>query len=288
MYTSAIVTVQHYFDKKRSLATGIAVSGSGVGTMTFGVLTGRLLDHYHWTTTVMIEGAINLVIGLVCAAIFRQIPQTEDKDTDETKPIIKRHNACYESIEDTSCEGPCPQLGDSNSNLATSPSRYPDEISPVKVRSDKQYDHKSMESSGTMDVAGQCCCCMCWGSGCEGTFRLSLLKNPVQVMFCLAIVCFSFGYHVPYTFTPERAASYNIESSKCSLLVSIMALTNVVSRIVFGCLGDHIGTLRYWILGMAFLLCGVLNTLICLFTTFPLLVIYCVCFGVCTGRLETQ
>ena len=50
MYVTSMVAVQHYFDKKRAMATGLAVSGSGVGTLVFGFLTQTLLDSFGVST----------------------------------------------------------------------------------------------------------------------------------------------------------------------------------------------------------------------------------------------
>ena len=55
MYVTSMVTVQHYFESKRAMATGIAVSGSGVGTLVFGFLTQYLLDHFGWRNCLRIE-----------------------------------------------------------------------------------------------------------------------------------------------------------------------------------------------------------------------------------------
>ena len=39
MYVTSMVAVQHYFSTKRAMATGIAVAGSGVGTLFFGLVS---------------------------------------------------------------------------------------------------------------------------------------------------------------------------------------------------------------------------------------------------------
>lgn len=47
IYLPAVVAVGYYFETKRSLATGIAVCGSGFGTFTFAPLANFLLDYFH-------------------------------------------------------------------------------------------------------------------------------------------------------------------------------------------------------------------------------------------------
>jgi hypothetical protein len=43
-----VVSVGYYFEKKRSLATGISVCGSGVGTFLFAPLATYLIEEYGW------------------------------------------------------------------------------------------------------------------------------------------------------------------------------------------------------------------------------------------------
>ena len=44
VYLPSIVSVGYYFEKKRALATGIAVCGSGIGTFIFAPLSEYLLQ----------------------------------------------------------------------------------------------------------------------------------------------------------------------------------------------------------------------------------------------------
>jgi predicted MFS family arabinose efflux permease len=81
MYLPAIVIVGFYFDKKRALATGLAVCGSGIGTMLFAPLGRLLLDTYGWKGSYMIISAI-ILNGVACGAIFRPL---EAKKTSKKK-----------------------------------------------------------------------------------------------------------------------------------------------------------------------------------------------------------
>uniref|UniRef100_A0A8W8IN66 Monocarboxylate transporter 13 n=1 Tax=Magallana gigas TaxID=29159 RepID=A0A8W8IN66_MAGGI len=72
MYLPAIVSVSHYFDKKRSLAIGIAVSGSGIGTFIFAPVSKLLVDEYTWKGAVLIEAGI-ILNCILCGALFRPL-----------------------------------------------------------------------------------------------------------------------------------------------------------------------------------------------------------------------
>jgi predicted MFS family arabinose efflux permease len=63
-----------YFEKLRSLATGIAVCGSGLGTFIFAPLTEWLITYYGW------RGAMLIIAGVVfnCTifgALFRPLQE---------------------------------------------------------------------------------------------------------------------------------------------------------------------------------------------------------------------
>ena len=48
MYLPCIVMVGFYFDKKRALATGIAVCGAGIGTFVLAPIVNFLVSEYSW------------------------------------------------------------------------------------------------------------------------------------------------------------------------------------------------------------------------------------------------
>lgn len=61
----AVIIVAFYFEKKRAFATGLAVSGSGIGTFVFAPLIELLLEEYTWRGTMLIMSGLMLNI-VVC------------------------------------------------------------------------------------------------------------------------------------------------------------------------------------------------------------------------------
>lgn len=53
-YVTAVVSVAFWFDKKRTLATGIGASGTGIGTFVYAPLTQFLIEYYGWRGTILI------------------------------------------------------------------------------------------------------------------------------------------------------------------------------------------------------------------------------------------
>ena len=236
MYVTSMVAVQHWFDRKRAMATGLAVSGSGVGTLVFGFLTQFLLDSFDWQWTLRIEALI-MLIGVICGILFRPLPQNGDISDDST------------------------HLTDS-------------EKQEHEIKNGPRWHHDEEEKTG--------CCGNC-GSILKETFDFSLFKNPVFALYCFVIVMFCFGYHVPYTYTPERAQQFGVDAQSASFLVSVMGISNVCARLIFGWVGDKSPNIRFYLAGIVLTLGGVISILIFLFTTYPLMVLYAILFGAFTG-----
>ena len=72
VYVASIIIVAYYFQTKRSFATGIAVSGSGIGTFLFAPFTQWLMDKYGgWRGACIILSGIFLNL-ILCGLMFRE------------------------------------------------------------------------------------------------------------------------------------------------------------------------------------------------------------------------
>lgn len=72
MYLPAIVMVGYYFDKKRALATGIAVCGSGIGTFLFAPVSSYLLQFFGWRGAMWITSSL-VLHGVIFGAFYRPL-----------------------------------------------------------------------------------------------------------------------------------------------------------------------------------------------------------------------
>ncbi|KMQ96501.1 monocarboxylate transporter 3-like isoform x2 protein [Lasius niger] len=86
IYLPAVVCVGYYFETKRSLATGIAVCGSGFGTFAFAPLATLLLETYSW------KGANLILAGLIlnCAVFGAMMRPLEYPKASSVKPLLQR------------------------------------------------------------------------------------------------------------------------------------------------------------------------------------------------------
>lgn len=90
MYLPAIVMVGYYFEKKRALATGIAVCGSGIGNFVFAPLCEFLLKKYSWQGAMWIISGM-VLNGIVFSTFFRPLSETCAKKKNNNS---KMENEC--------------------------------------------------------------------------------------------------------------------------------------------------------------------------------------------------
>ncbi|ENN77329.1 hypothetical protein YQE_06155, partial [Dendroctonus ponderosae] len=92
IYLPAIVSVTMYFEKKRSLATGIAVCGSGFGTFIFAPIISRLLSEFGWRGSILIIAGIVLECTLF-GALFRPLENDTTAPKKEDHLLVKACDA---------------------------------------------------------------------------------------------------------------------------------------------------------------------------------------------------
>ncbi|CAB4064602.1 Monocarboxylate transporter 12,Monocarboxylate transporter 12-B [Lepeophtheirus salmonis] len=99
-YVAAIVIVTIYFDDKRSLATGISVCGSGVGTFIFAPLTQFLVTEYRWRGASILLGGCCLQM-VVCGLLFKDLHWSTSRSQRVTNGSLpRRHLPTFLSSED--------------------------------------------------------------------------------------------------------------------------------------------------------------------------------------------
>ena len=73
MWSTSIVAVGRYFTTKMPTATGIAVAGSGVGTLVFSSISAHLIQKIGWRATLQVFAAFTGVSNVAAALLFLPI-----------------------------------------------------------------------------------------------------------------------------------------------------------------------------------------------------------------------
>ncbi|MEP6884635.1 MAG: MFS transporter [Gammaproteobacteria bacterium] len=74
-YVPAVAVVQRWFVKRRGFASGLAVSGIGVGTLVMPPLASHLVDALGWRHAYVVLGVLAAVIGVGMAALIENDPR---------------------------------------------------------------------------------------------------------------------------------------------------------------------------------------------------------------------
>ncbi|XP_032818330.2 monocarboxylate transporter 13-like isoform X2 [Petromyzon marinus] len=90
VFSPSISTLSKYFDKRRSLALGIAFSGVGMSSFAFSPLFQMLVETYTWRGALMILAGLELNL-CVCGALLRPIRLRED-DLFQTENAAKHRS----------------------------------------------------------------------------------------------------------------------------------------------------------------------------------------------------
>lgn len=87
-YVPVVGAVQRWFVRQRGFASGLAVSGIGVGTLVVPPLAAWLIAHFGWRDTYLILGAFAAVVGAGLALLIENDPRDRGlaPDGDATNP----------------------------------------------------------------------------------------------------------------------------------------------------------------------------------------------------------
>lgn len=70
-YVPSVATVSGWFERRRGLALGIAVAGSGVGSILLAPLSSSLIARYEWRGAMRVLASISIIVLLAAASVLR-------------------------------------------------------------------------------------------------------------------------------------------------------------------------------------------------------------------------
>jgi MFS family permease len=86
-YLPTLVMVGQYFEKRRSLATGIATCGSNTGALSLAIVQEVILNKHGWRNVFRFNSGFALVV-IMCGVIFRPIIPVPTRE----RPMVARAN----------------------------------------------------------------------------------------------------------------------------------------------------------------------------------------------------
>lgn len=96
-YSPAIAMVGKYFSRRKALAYGIAMSGSGIGTFILAPVVQLLIEQFSWRGALLILGGFVLNL-CVCGALMRPITLKEDHTTPEQNHVCRTQKEDFKRV----------------------------------------------------------------------------------------------------------------------------------------------------------------------------------------------
>ncbi|XP_022820451.1 monocarboxylate transporter 12 [Spodoptera litura] len=263
IYLPAIVSVTVWFERYRSLATGIAVCGSGLGTFLFAPITSALIENYGWRGAMAIIGA--LILNCVpLGLIFKPVPEpprtpaSEPMLPKQPKSPLKRSQSTEHvlrangKVDDNDIARLTlsqPALNKPHEQKPP-PSRHgsgimqrPDVLYQGSMTSLARFRSTSPERTFT-SVTKEEPEVKCGWLPCSTEFKaalgemldVSLLVDPIFILFAVSNFLTSIGFYIPYVYTVPMSESLGVENPP--YLISIIGGSNLVGRIILGYISD--------------------------------------------------
>eukprot|EP00092_Neocalanus_flemingeri_P040553 GFUD01044159.1.p1 GENE.GFUD01044159.1~~GFUD01044159.1.p1 ORF type:complete len:530 (-),score=120.76 GFUD01044159.1:144-1733(-) len=247
MYVPAVTAVGYWFEKKRSLVTGISTCGSGFGTIVFAPVVTALEAGLGWQWCNRIVACFCLACTFL-GATMKRVPcknkDEEDSITEAKKqnenPIIK--NGAYVAKEEKDFIN-----GTASESLETDDSHL--------VKTETAVIPKE---NGYLTVLRNV------------PFLLVMLGNFPAVM----------GLYIPYMFLPGITQQRGMTEADSALLISLIGFFNTGGRILSGAVTDHPRVDALFVSTVALFLGAICPFLMTLCFDFWSYIIVCILFGV--------
>lgn len=229
MYIPSHVLSGLYFLKHRSLATGIATAGSGMGAGVFPIVMYHIIEYYGWRGSLFIVAGVNLHL-LIFAALLRPVPKNllrslaaaeEFQSLNETKsgPSIEMSESAINSADDPACTN-----GDAKHESSIDYEKEHTVMLPMRKKSSTIARlRKHFIAIFTMDF----------------------------IIFWLSNICWNAGGAIILIFFPKYAYSVGLSKQDASTAYTMVGAGSCVGCVLGGMLGNlrHINRIGLYMLG---------------------------------------
>uniref|UniRef100_A0A3Q3GJV3 Solute carrier family 16 member 4 n=1 Tax=Kryptolebias marmoratus TaxID=37003 RepID=A0A3Q3GJV3_KRYMA len=316
LYQSFSVVTALYFRKR--LATAYAIGRSGMGlTFALAPFTQLLLDQYAWQAMLILGGLmLNLVAsGMLLRPInvkppgsaIQKSPAVSIKSSAEKeypKSCLNGSSALSNGLSksdslppsplphrDTeSLRGQCIQGQALNPELTRlvlngvnghEPHHDSGQCKPTAPNSPAELNG-SMNGSTTVGFSSHASLPSEVTVNNTKVLDFSLLKNPFFCIYTWSLVFSQLAYFIPYFHLSARARTLGIDAMDASFIISV-AITETIAQLASGWVTDRNLFHKYHYHKAYLILCGLVNLLSPLATSYILLMVYAVFFAIFCG-----
>ncbi|XP_041955561.1 monocarboxylate transporter 5 isoform X1 [Alosa sapidissima] len=316
LYQASSVVTATYFRKR--LATAYSIGRSGMGlTFALAPFTQLLLDHYAWQGALLILGG--LMLNLVASGmLLRPInvrpsssPSPPTSSSPSSPSIQKGQHGVLNRQEKeplkNGVNGSTPvangiakaDSSPSTTWAASSPEiigKGQNDLTSVEVTQLVHNGVNGLESNCTMTgdpplerngASSLANASLHEKASCENqknkALDFSLLKNPFFCIYTWSLVFSQLAYFIPYFHLSARARNLGIDAMDASFIISLAGITETMAQLGSGWLADRNFLHKYHYHKAYLILCGVVNLLSPLATSYMHLMVYAVFFAIFCG-----
>ena len=314
-YVPSLIIVTYYFEKRRGLATGLAVVGSGLGAFTFPVFVECLTQIYGWRGMLLLLGAVAFHVvpsGLLYQP--RQSKERNEKQSSEEVLLLNNINQQYKTARsvcqlsqsrmvNTQSQSTSalydPRLASvSQHDCVTSLGSLGKTNVPINLSFLKKQQMSSCPELYSVEIGHSECVINSMESkerpiptNCLATlksellllvksmFNKSLAYNQPYLLFCTSSFILYLWIGIPYLYLVDKAIIMEIPVDAAVFLLSIIAIARTIGQVVMGYLGDQSKLNTVLLYAVVIAGAGLGTLLLPLCQTYNMLCVYSSVFG---------
>lgn len=262
MYLPAVVSVSFYFEKRRALTTGIVVCGTGVGCFLFAPLFEAVLSSNGWQYAMVVLAGMTLQ-GAVFGALLRPLKASPPKPK---KGVRSRQPSISDPPHHVSADPHLQSVREAKEEALRKEEEAEDQdVFPGNgEKKDLNNSHADVEKQGSMRLRSSSsimassmvsipvvihgsCVNISRGSIQQPENKKSflqstglyLLADPLFLIPIISNLVAMLGHYIPFFFIAQRSVlMLECTEAQAALLLSVVAVTNTLGRILMGFLAD--------------------------------------------------
>ncbi|CAO3566632.1 unnamed protein product [Mortierella alpina] len=238
VYFTSITVLAQYFNRRRGVVVGIAISGSGIGASVMAPVLRYLLSQLDFRWTMRILGGCVFVCLSLAACLVRPFDQTPSALNIRTQPDLGVVDLTPSPTSATQrVDPPCHTSSDTNNNS----------LRTIRSRTGTEDEHRRPLSGNDPVAPSPSAPTVPTSSPTEDTassLDFALFQSISYTLIFVGTNLFALVYLVPLLLAPSYATSIGLSAAQGATMISISSAVGIVSRIVIGYLSDRYGVLN--------------------------------------------
>lgn len=300
-FSSIIVTVGTYFDKKRGFASGLLMASGSLGGLMMAPVLRVLLNLYSVEGALLIMAAVASHI-IACGLLLRpptfytvkrnksasfksDVLSTEEqgplvasltKDRNHfdrlysSDPNIVLKNGDYQQVD-------CPKRSTSNEVVSLF---QPNDSKVTLFNKDSKSHHVCAGISElSLNVERQGSAVVNSTIGKEMIFNIKIFKNTSYLRLLFAYTIGSIGTALPQGYLPAFAMEQGTDKTNAAWLITISSFADLLGRITIGWISDKKWTKRIYLIAVSMAVSGVVQCLSPFYKNYLSIVVFSMVYG---------